>query len=62
MNDDDLDGSDNYCETLQMRDVLSAEGYTFDTDLWHWWEPGAEHNEVAWAARVGRPLELFAAM
>lgn len=62
VNDDDLDASDNYCETLQMRDVLSAEGYTFDTDLWHWWEPGAEHNEVAWAARVGRPLELFAAM
>lgn len=59
VNDDDPTASDNYCETLQMRDTLSAAGYTFDTDLWHWHEPDAGHNEVEWAARVWRPLELF---
>jgi predicted alpha/beta superfamily hydrolase len=62
VNDDDATARDNYCETVQMRDVLAAEGYTFDTDLWHWWEPDAEHDEVAWAARVGRPLALFSAL
>jgi predicted alpha/beta superfamily hydrolase len=60
VNDDDHNAADNYCETVQMRDVLSAAGYVFDTDLWHWWEPDANHDERAWAARVGRPLEIFA--
>jgi predicted alpha/beta superfamily hydrolase len=62
VNDDDLDASDNYCENLQLRDVLAAEGYAFDTDLWHWHEPGAEHTESAWAERVWRPLSIFAAL
>ena len=58
--DDDPNASDNYCENLQLRDTLEAAGYTHDVDLWHWWEPGAPHNEAAWAERVWRPLELFA--
>jgi predicted alpha/beta superfamily hydrolase len=61
-NDDDLDSADNYCENVQLRDVLSAEGYTFEVDLWHWWEPDATHDEAAWAARVYRPLEIFAGL
>lgn len=61
-NDDDLTASDNYCETVQLRDVLSDAGYTFDTDLWHWWEADAEHNEAYWAARVYRPLDIFVAL
>jgi len=61
-NDDDLDSADNYCETAQMRDTLAAEGYAFDVDLWHWWEPDATHDEVSWAARVGRPLGIFAGL
>jgi predicted alpha/beta superfamily hydrolase len=61
-NDDDPDSSDNYCENLQLRDVLEGEGYVYDEDLWHWWEPDAEHNEAAWAERVWRPLEIFAAL
>jgi hypothetical protein len=60
--DDDPAASDNYCETLQMRDTLEAAGYEFDVDLWHWWEEDAEHNEAYWADRVWRPLEVFAAM
>jgi predicted alpha/beta superfamily hydrolase len=60
--DDDPDATDNYCENAQLRDVLAAEGYTYDVDLWHWHEPGAEHNEEAWAARVWRPLQIFAGL
>ncbi len=59
---DDGEGTDNYCETVQMRDVLAAKGYVFDVSLHHWHEPGAPHNEAAWAARVFRPLEIFAAL
>ncbi len=61
-NDDDPDAADNYCENVQLRDTLSAAGYTFETDLWHWHEADASHNEAAWAARVWRPLEIFAGL
>lgn len=58
---DDGDANDNLCTNSWYRDVLSSElGYAFDDDLWHWHEAGAGHNEAAWAARVWRPLELFA--
>lgn len=60
-NDDDPSSADNYCENAQLRDVLAAVGYGFEEDLWHWHEPGAGHNEAAWADRVWRPLALFAA-
>ena len=58
--DDDELASDNYCENIQLRDALVELGYTFEVDLWHWWEPDAPHNEAAWAARVGMPLAQFA--
>ena len=57
--DDAADGADNYCENIQLRDTLSGVGYTDGVDLWHWYEPGAPHNEAAWADRVFRPLESF---
>ncbi|HQF26329.1 MAG TPA: alpha/beta hydrolase-fold protein, partial [Polyangiaceae bacterium] len=59
--DDNDMASDNYCETEQMRDVLAAEGYEFNKDLFHWHEMGAPHNEAAWSARVFRPLRVLAA-
>ncbi len=59
---DDLPSNDNYCTNLWMRDVLAGEGYVFEDDLWHWHEAGAGHTEAAWAARVWRPLELFAGL
>lgn len=62
VDDDDLEAHDNYCENVQLRDVLEAAGYTHEVDLWHWWEPDAEHNEAAWADRVWRPMEIFAAL
>lgn len=57
--EDDPDASDNYCETRQLADDLAANGYVWEQDLWHWWEPDAPHSEVAWAARVGLPLDRF---
>jgi len=54
---EDSDDSDNLCTTMQLRDVLDAEGYTFDMDLFHWHEPGAPHNEAAWAARFPMALD-----
>lgn len=60
VDDDNPVANDNYCENLQLRDGLAALGYTYDVDLWHWWEPMAPHNEAAWAARVDAPLSAFA--
>lgn len=59
---DDDSGSDNYCETLQMEGVLEQKGYVLDQDLFYQHDPGAPHNEQSWAARVGVPLGIFAAM
>jgi len=50
---------DNYCFTRAFVDAMQTTGYTFGVDLFHWHEPGALHNEAAWAARVSRPLSLF---
>lgn len=57
--EDDPDSSDNYCVTRHFADAMADLGYTWNQDLWHWHEPGAPHNEAAWAARVHRPLGLF---
>lgn len=57
--EDDGAGSDNYCETKQLEQALLDVGYASDVDLHHWHEPGAPHNEAAWAARVFRPLAIF---
>ena len=59
---DDPDATDNYCTSLGFAEALAADGFTWDQDLWHWYEPGEPHNEMAWAARVFRPLELFGAL
>ena len=54
-------GQDNYCVTLQFRDMLASQGYVYETDLWHWHEPGAQHTESAWRAQVDRMLQACAA-
>jgi predicted alpha/beta superfamily hydrolase len=53
---EDSDDSDNYCVTSQLRDRLSTLGYVHGVDLFHWWDPGAAHNEAAWASRLPRAL------
>ncbi len=58
--DDDGDGSDNFCENFQFTKGLGKLGYTEGKDLFTFHEPGAPHNEAAWAARVFHPLDVFA--
>ncbi len=55
---EDSPDADNYCTTIQLRDHLEGLGYVFETDLWHWWEPDASHEEAAWHERL--PLALQA--
>jgi len=60
---DDGNGADNYCENLQLRDVLAGLGCT--TSLHYAWEQGASHDEAAWKYRVNRVggvLDLFEAL
>ena len=59
---DDPDATDNYCTSREFVDRMAAAGYDWETQLVHWWEPEAPHNELAWAARVQRPLALFSAL
>lgn len=56
---DDSDAGDNYCENEQLKNVLQGVGYVIDQDLFYVWDPAAEHNEAAWAARVSGPLTIF---
>lgn len=60
--EDDADDSDNYCINRQFADDLAAAGWTWEVDLWHWHEAGAEHTEAAWADRVDRPLAIFSGL
>jgi predicted alpha/beta superfamily hydrolase len=62
VDDDDPTASDNYCENLQTKGVLLSIGYTEEKDLFYWYEPGATHDEASWAARVSRPLQVFAGL
>ncbi|HJN76838.1 MAG TPA: alpha/beta hydrolase-fold protein [Myxococcota bacterium] len=57
--EDDGNGSDNYCVNRQLADLLADTGWSWETDLWHWHEAGATHNEAAWADRVWRPVSYF---
>ncbi len=50
--EDDGTGSDNYCVTRQMRDLLASRGYALDVDLFYTHTPDAPHNEAAWRARM----------
>jgi hypothetical protein len=57
--EDDVDGSvpDNFCVTLQMRNVLEDEGYILGQNLFYNHDlgvsgNGAEHREDAWAFRA----------
>jgi len=58
--EDDGENADNYCENKQLERVLMELGYVPGESLWHWHEPGALHNEIAWSERIFRPLNIFA--
>ena len=46
------DGSDNYCGNVELADALRGLGWVDEQDLFYRWDPGAPHNEAAWASRV----------
>lgn len=46
------DGSDNYCGNVALADDLRAMGWQDEVDLFYRWDPGAPHNEAAWADRL----------
>jgi pimeloyl-ACP methyl ester carboxylesterase len=61
--DDTMDAADNYCENEQMRVRLNMGGiYAEGVNFSYVWVQDAEHNEAAWAARVGEPLGIFAGL
>ena len=45
-------GSDNYCEAVELADVLRDQGWMDEGDLFYRWGPGAPHNEASWADRL----------
>lgn len=46
------DGSDNYCGNVELADTLRGLGWVDEQDLVYRWDPGAPHNEAAWATRL----------
>lgn len=53
-------GRDNYDPTNEMKHLFERSGFEHGRNLFHWHEAGAAHDEAAWAARVHRPLRVFA--
>ncbi len=61
--EDDPNATDGYCTTLQFAHALVDDaGYTWDSDVFHVHDVGAQHNEVYWASRVAYPLGIFASL
>lgn len=52
-------GLDNYCATIEFADTLRSLGWTDGADLDYRWDPGAPHNEAAWAGRLGEVFEIW---
>ncbi|MFV8755156.1 alpha/beta hydrolase [Nannocystaceae bacterium ST9] len=50
------DGSDNYCGNVELADALRGLGWVDELDLFYRWEPGASHDEAAWAGRLPAAL------
>lgn len=43
--------TDNYCGNIRFADALRGLGWVDEVDLFYRWDPGAPHNEAAWASR-----------
>ena len=50
--------ADSVAAVRDLRDALAAKGWQSGKDLFYFEAPGAQHNEAAWAARVG-PMLTF---
>ncbi|MFL5349796.1 MAG: alpha/beta hydrolase-fold protein [Hyalangium sp.] len=46
-------------DTRALRDALTAKGWVLDNDLKYFEDPGAKHNETAWAGRTEQILEYL---
>ena len=63
-------GTDNVCETYEMKAILESKGFTHypddpsaeridpSTDILHWFELGGTHQESTWGARTFRFLRF----
>jgi predicted alpha/beta superfamily hydrolase len=49
-------GEDGLLKGQKMFSELTAKGYVVGKDIDYYYEPGAGHNENAWAKRLERPL------
>ena len=47
------EGPEGLADARALRDALLAKGWRLNRDLIHYEEPRAEHNEAAWARRLG---------
>ena len=52
-------GEDGLPRGQKMFGVLTEKGYVIGTDMDYFYDPGAQHNEAAWADRIERPLKFF---
>jgi len=52
-------GEDGSVRGQKMFVELSKKGYVIGKEIDYFYAPGAEHNEMAWAARLERPLLFF---
>ncbi len=52
-------GQDNWGATEELKRLLESQGYAHGVDLFHWWAPGAPHNESAWRARLELALRFW---
>ena len=59
VHDDNPAAKDNYSENMDFLVTLHDLGFVDGENLTYHWEPGAEHNEAAWSARLCRPFQLF---
>jgi len=58
--DDTPDAGDNYCENVQLADVMRSLGCG---DRLHYvWGPGEPHNEASWRGRAPGALAVFEAL
>ncbi len=55
----DENNLDCYCFTHSFVEKMAEIGYTWNVDLFHHDQPGAPHNEQAWADRLVKPLTIF---
>ena len=51
--------SDSWGATEELKLLFEQQGYQHGVDLFHWWTPGATHDEAAWRARMDMPLKFW---